>query len=73
MLNLPGIPDLTEVKTQVDRIDDNVAALRVALDALTDKVNDIHVVFSALGPIIAGMPPMGGPVSPFEPSGLITV
>lgn len=70
MLNIPNLPDLGEVKAQVDRIDANVADVRARMAELSAKIDDIHLVFQALGPIVAGMPPAGAPLVP--PYGIIS-
>lgn len=56
-----NLPDLDEVKAQVDRIDANVADIH-------EKIQDIHAVFQGLSTML---PMLGGNNDAFDVSSLL--
>jgi hypothetical protein len=47
-----NLPDLSEVKAQVDRIENAVLATQAAVQALTAQMNDVHLVFQGLSQVL---------------------
>lgn len=66
MLNISNLPDLGEVKAQVDRIDNTVESIALQVSVMAEQVaamktqmDDIHLVFQGLAQVL----PMGNPAA----------